>query len=498
MAAGITRADVRSAGFWFAGALALYLATGARGLVWADSSKLTLYAFSGYFPSLNPGDHAGWTVLAWGWLRLLGGDPVVAAHRLSAVFGALAVALAMLVIVARTGDRERAHTTAALLLVALPVWWAATVAETYTAALALVLGGALAAGRGERLRAWRWLVAGALWGLGAAVHALALFLVAAFGLELGWRKSWRLLPGALVGFAPVWAAALGSPPDPMTGFAASGISTWRWVWGAFVAFARAPRGLAVLAAIVAYSLGPVGLVALWRGRRGPRGGLVWGVPLAALAVLLATYAPYRLHLMAVFVIAGALIALPVRLGAIARSAVAVQALVYLAVPAAATIAGRQDLGVRVLPYRNNAFYFLCPLKGLPAAAVGWRPAALFDPGTERYVAALGECAPPDAAVVADFNPGAPLRLAQVARGWRPDLQLHPVAVDVALASRDPVAALAARIRRELASRPVVLADTYEPYYHLRELAAIFDLRVCLAGAQAEAAGPGTTPRPAPD
>ncbi len=89
------------------------------------------------------------------------------------MFGALAVALAMLVIVARTGDRERAHTTAALLLVALPVWWAATIAETYTAALALVLGGALAAGRGERLRAWRWLVAGALWGLGVAVPALA-------------------------------------------------------------------------------------------------------------------------------------------------------------------------------------------------------------------------------------------------------------------------------------------------------------------------------------
>ncbi len=498
MAAGITRADVRSAGLWCVGALALYLATGARGLVWADSSKLTLYALSGYFPSLNPGDHAGWTVLGWGWLRLVGGDPIVAAHRLSAVFGALAVVLAMLLIVARTGDRQRAHTTAALLLVALPMWWAATVTETYTAAVALVLlGGVVLLGSG---RGWRWWVAGVAWGLALACHAMAIVLILPLAWEAGGRAAWRLLPGAAVGAAPVWLALFGGgPPDPLTSFAASGPATWRWHWEAFVAFARAPRGLAVLAAIVTYSLGPVGLVAWWRGRRAPRGGLAWGVPLAALAVLLATYAPYRLHLMAIFLIAGALIALPVRLGAAGRAAaVVVQTLIYLAVPAVVTLAGRQDLGVRVLPYRNNAFYFLCPFKGLPAVAAGWEPAALLDPGTERYVAALGECAPPNAAVVADFNPGAPLRLAQVARGWRPDLQLRPVAVDVALGSRDPVAALAAEIRRELATRPVVLADTYEPYYHLRGLAATFDLRACMVGARVAAADAGATPRPTPD
>ena len=98
--------------------------------------------------------------------------------------------------------------------------------------------------------------------------------------------------------------------------------------------------------------------------------------------------------------------------------------------------------MRALPYRNNAFYFLCPLKGLPAAAGGWKPAALLDPGTERYVAAVGACAPPGAAVVADFNPGAVLRLAQVVRGWRTDLEIRPIAVDVALGAPDPAAALA--------------------------------------------------------
>ncbi len=484
MAAGITRVDVRSAGFWFVGALAVYLATGARGLVWADSSKLTVYALSGYFPSLNPGDHAGWTVLALAWLHLVGGDPVVAAHRLSAVFGALAVAFAMLLLIARTGDRERAHTTAALLLVALPMWWAATVAETYTAALALtLLGGVVLLGSG---RGWRWWVAGVAWGLALACHALAIVLIAPLAWEAGRRRAWRLLPGAAAGAAPVWLALFGGgPPDPLTSFVASGAETWRWHWEAFVAFARAPRGLAVLAAIVAYSLGPIGLAAVWRGRREPRAGLVWGVALAAFALLLATYAPYRLHLMAVFLIAGALLALPTRLGAAGRAAaVATQALVYLTVPAAVTIAGHQDLGVRVLPFRNNAFYFLCPLKGLPAAARGWRPAELLDPGTERYVAALGGCAPVGARVLSDFNPGAPLRLAQVARHWRPDLEIRPVAVDVALAAPDPAAALTAEVDRALVRGPVMLADTYPPYYRLDAAAERFRLVPCRVGALA--------------
>ena len=108
VATGLSPRDARAVGgAWFAAALTLYWLTGARGLIWADPSKLTLYALEGYFPSLNPGDHAGWTVVAGAWLRLVGGDPVLAAHRLSAVCGALVVALAALLVLARRGDRAR-------------------------------------------------------------------------------------------------------------------------------------------------------------------------------------------------------------------------------------------------------------------------------------------------------------------------------------------------------------------------------------------------------
>ncbi|HLE61049.1 MAG TPA: hypothetical protein VI700_05905 [Thermoanaerobaculaceae bacterium] len=508
VATGPSLRDARAlGGAWFAAAFALYWLTGARGLIWADPSKLTLYAIKGYFPSLNPGDHAAWTVLAWAWLHLVGGDPVAAAHRLSALCGALVVALAAVLVLARSGDRAQAHTAAALILVALPLWWAATVAETYAPALAAILAGALVLGAAPR--GWRWWVAGGLWGLALAMHVMSVFLIAPLAWEAGRKKTWRLLPGLVVGSTPVWLAVFGGPRDPLTGFAASGASTWRWHWEAFLALARAPRGAVVLAALVLYGVGLFGVVALWRGRRERRGSAAWAWSFGALFLLLLTYAPYRLHLMVAFLLVGALLALPVRLPAWARVGhVVVQALLYLAIPAALTVAGRQSLGVRVLPHRNNAFYFLCPIKSIcfqppsPGSLADLPPPSRWksglqrctialDPGTEFYLAGFDPCTPTGAVVLGDFNPGAVLRLAQVVRGWRPDLEIRPVAVDVALGAPDPVGALTAEVERALAARPVVLADSYGPYYHARELSTRFDLHACGSVVQVGPLHPGS-------
>ncbi len=466
---------------WSAAALGLYLVTGARGLMWADSSKLTLYALSAYLPSLNPGDHAGWTLLAAGWLRLAGGDPVASAHRLSAIAGALAVGLLFLLLRTRGAARGEAHTGVAVATVSLPVWWAATTAETYSAALALTLAGGVIVR--TRVGGWRWPLAGLTWGLAFACHAMALLLIVPLVWEAERSRGWRVIPWMALGTAPMWLAVLGAPADPLTGFAAASGSTWRWHWEAFVALARVPRGLLVVAALLLYAVGAFGAIAFWRGRGAPRPSAVWPASLGVLALFLATYATYRIHLMTAFLLVGLLLALPVRLGGGARVAhVVAQVALYLAVPAVLTIGGWQDLGVRVLPHRNNAFYFLCPVKSAALAGGLWKPAELFDPGTEAYVADLGRCAPEGAAVLADFNAGAPLCLAQRARGWRRDLGVRPVAVDVAAGSPDQVAELEAAIRRELAARPVVLADTYRPYYRTDELAARFAVTPCRAGA----------------
>jgi hypothetical protein len=439
---------------WFLAALALYLATGARGLVWGDSSKLTVYALAGHFPSLNPGDHAGWTLLAAGWVRLLGGDPVASAHQLSALAGALAVGAAAALALRRGGDRAAAHTAGVLLLVAHPLWWSAGVTETYAPAVAATLLGALAATCGS---AWL-LVAGLAWGMALSIHVVALALVAPLAWLLARRRLTALLPGLVAGLAPVWLALWRPTVDPLTGFAASGAGTWGWHVEAFVDASRVPGNAVIVAALVLFALGPLGVWAVARADDRDATMPLWWACLGGLGVLLLVYARFRLHLLVVFPVVGLVLARRVRLGLAARIAhIAVQAAIYTAAPLLLAATGHAGIGVRELPHRDNARYFLDPVRR-------------GDRGAEAYVAEAGACLPAGAVVIADFNVGAVLRLAQVARGWRGDVTVEPVAVDVALASPEPAAALSAVARAALTTRPAAFADTWEPYYRLHGLA----------------------------
>jgi hypothetical protein len=438
------------------------LVTGAQGLMWGDASKLTIYALAGYLPSLNPGDHAGWTALAWAWLRLTPGDPALAAHRLSALAGALAVAALPALLLRRGCDRAEAHTAAVLLLVAHPLWSAAGVAETYAPALAATLLGALAAAAGG---AWL-LLAGALWGVALSIHVVALALVVPLAWTLARRRPAWLAPGALLGLAPLWLAVFGAPADPLTGFAASGAGAWRWHVGAFIDVARMPGNAALIVALLAFALGPLGLWALARGHGAQRPAPVWWVAIAGLAALLLVYARYRVHLLLLFPFAALLLVRPARLPVAARWAhVLLQAVIYTLAPLALAAAGRDSLGVRELPHRNNARFFLDPVRR-------------GDRGAEAYLQEASACLPPSATVIADFNVGAVLRLAQRTRAWRPDVTVDPVAVDVALARDDPAAALAAAASSAWRRGPTAFADTWEPYYRLREVAASVCLERC--------------------
>ena len=273
-----------------------------------------------------------------------------------------------------------------------------------------------------------------------------------------------------------------------------------------------PKGLwsvILLGALLLYSVGPVGLFALLRRRERGCPEPVWVVSLGALGALLVSYAPYRLHVMVGLLVVGMLLGVRPRLSQGWRLAhLVLQAVLYLAVPAGLTALGRSTLGVRLLPYRNNAFYFLCPVKSLTAGPQSPPPTATapdraeavrshglhsLDAGAERYLAELDRCIPARALVLADFNPGAVLRLAQEVRAWRRDLEVRPVAVDVAMANPNPAAALSAEVSCELPLRPVILADTYEPYYRTRELAARFKLVPCGPCIRIGSAGESTLP-----
>ena len=135
-----------------------------------------------------------------------------------------------------------------------------------------------------------------------------------------------------------------------------------------------------------------------------------------------------------------------------------QPTVYLLVPALLSALGLDSLGVRQLPGRNNASYFLCPVKT-------WERSAA------TYAQALLGKAPQGAVILADFNPGAVLKLVQRENGLRPDLQIEPTVVDNCLAQPEPAQCLGERVlRAQTAGRPVLLADRYGPYYYPDELA----------------------------
>lgn len=448
-------------------------------MIWADSAKLTLYALHFYVPSFNPGDHAGWTVLARLWLGLTWFLPAAyALNVFSAVAGAVVVGGVHRLLV-RWGESPRAaHGAAAVLLVAHPLWWAAAVAESYAPALALLVAGGLLL---TRRSGPSQVAAGVCFGLAIAAHAFAAVLIVPL-LATSRRRAWvTLATGVALGAAPLWLATLGAPPDPLTGFSASRASSWSWALGTFLKPAGIVKGLALAAGAFTVALGPVGLLGVvQRVRSGgvsrhPNPRLAVAL-LAPLAALLTVYAPYRLHLMVAFLVVGAVLIAPPLLAVRAcLMHVVLQVALYGGVAAAATLPGTADLGVRRLPGRHNARYFLWPPKTFEASA-------------ERYAKALFAALPAGAVVLADFNAGAVLRLAQEVHGLRPDVEVVPTAIDDALATPNAAAALARRIANHRSGgREVVLADSWPPYYRVDELRAMgFTLQPCGPGVLVQA------------
>jgi len=491
------RADLTSAGraawTWGLTAFALYALTAARGPMWADSSKLALYAMHSYVPSLNPGDHPGWTVLARVWLLATGWmNPILSLHLFAAFCGAVTVGLASLYVARRTTDPERVRGMASALAVCLPLWWSSTLTETYSLSFALILGVAVCAT--NTCRGWACsMLAGLLTGLALSVHAFTLVLTFPLLTALPRRRWMYAGAGLLIGSAPLWLGLLGTPVDPLTGHQAGGASSWSWVVAWFLQPRHALKGLIFLVGIGLYGVGPFVLFGFLTAIRNrvtashPRPRLALAL-LAGLGLVLTSYAPYRLHLMVGFLTIGLLLILqPALSRRLSGLHVAVQVLLYLSIPFALQMVGRGGLGVRRLPERTNAWYFLCPVR-------------TFDQGPERYASSLLESAPAHAVIVSDFNPGTVLRLVQETRRMRGDLLLLPTAIDEAQASLDPTAAIQDVIRLQLAdNRPVVLADSYEPYYHVKVLQKRFGIvtRPCGPGVEVLTDGSSTSGDNAP-
>jgi hypothetical protein len=285
-------------------------------------------------------------------------------------------------------------------------------------------------------------------------------------------KRGSLLLGGALGLAPVWLGGLGIPVDPLTGHQAGGGGSWGWHLAAFLRPSGMLAGAVALAAVLALALGPVGLTGMWWRRNvsphpWPKLAVV---TLGLYALGLTGYVPYRLPWMAGFLVVGLLLVRPPDPGWRARWLhLVTQAGLLVLLPWGLVHFGNEDVHLRRLPGRSNAWYFLCPVKS-------------FDTGPERYARSLLAAAPAGAVILADFNPGAVLFLVQQQARLRPDVLVVATVVDDALGTRDPVAALYGHILQAgQQGRPVVLADNWEAFYRPAELRRRFGVELAPCG-----------------
>jgi hypothetical protein len=170
-------------------ALSLYVATMCRTIFWYDSAEFVAAAVFLGIP--HPPGYPLYTIIGhvFTWLPL---EPALAVNLMSAVFGALTVALAYWVI-RSLGGRAFGASVGAAALGTSPLFWSQSlIAEVYTPGLAFLLGVILLLLSGLKRNCVRRVVAAAgLAGLGLGVHlflatcGLGLaFMVACVGLPI--------------------------------------------------------------------------------------------------------------------------------------------------------------------------------------------------------------------------------------------------------------------------------------------------------------------------
>jgi hypothetical protein len=120
------------------------------------------------------------------------------------------------------------------------------------------------------------------------------------------------------------------------------------------------------------------------------------------------------------------------------------------------------INIRQLPYRDSIGYFFLPDKR-------WEYSA------QTYVREVFSRADKNAVIITDFNPGMALIYCQKIYGQRPDITIPKFIDSIVHASTDPVLDMTRMIEEYIHSRPLYLSDSYEPYYHVRELGLIYKI-----------------------
>jgi len=423
-------------------ALVFYLVSMAPGPLWQDSGLAQVRVLQGDLHG-NFGlalSHPLYYALAIGFQRLPFSESAFKTNLVSAVFGALTVANAFLLLRVVTRRRTPAVVGALSLAVAHTFWQHCALAEVYTVSTALLVTELLCLRQYARHGNPRWLMLLFLVnGLGISNHMLAALSLFCYGIMALWLLlTRRAAAGTLILSALAWIVGAGLYLSLIAAELASGAGLGETVrsalFGAYYAdnVLNVAPGWRLLGNSLLYLglnfptpvvlLALTGLLALPTMRPRLFARVLGGLLVAHLlwAVRYDVVDQYTFFIPSVV-----LIALLIGVGAERflqrrrarwRSLLIVGALLpaiaYAPLPFVARAAGLRIGVSREVPYRDSYAYFLHPWKS------GYG-------GAEQFAEELCEALPPGAVLVADGTTVRPIHYLQLTHRWRKDIRVWP-------------------------------------------------------------------------
>jgi hypothetical protein len=466
---------------------ALYICTLAPAFLWSDSAKLAIYTFEGDYFGFGHGYHALHTLLGV-LFSLLPFDFAYSQNLMSAFFSASA-SLLFFFLACELGYKKELALVGALTLAASHSFWLYSVInETYAIHAFFLFLVLYCAVKYKNSHQYRYFYMAYLFsGLAIYNHSIALFFLPATFLITFCTSGSKLKKTVC---APVCFIAGMLPQFLIPLIKHSPDAVFNSVFGDttlhFATYFQISKILMESLKFIfyiAYQFPSFALIAgclgCWRLYKKDT---VIGASLALFfvmntvfsasyffqrqfAILIVSYAIF-----AVWIVAGLEYILyesrlkPKKIitGIICLHILASPFLVYYSFPDAYKASGITFLDIRQLPCRDSVKYFFLPDKSKEYGAV-------------EYAESAWAKVEHNAIIIADFNPGMALLYTQKILGQRKDVQILLAIDNIVHTSKNPAGDIIALIEKHIGQRPVYLADTYEPYYHIGEIRKKFTL-----------------------
>ncbi|MBI4307954.1 MAG: glycosyltransferase [Chloroflexi bacterium] len=476
------------------GASALYAKTLAPTITWGDPAKLVNFAYTLYL-NPSPNSHALHNMIGWLWGKLPFADYAFGQNLLNAIVASVAVAGLFLVAYRITRSLFAAFVAASAIAVSHTFWWMAAMNESYAPLYFFLAVCILCAVLWVQTRQERWLYLFAFTlMLSAGNNTLLLALAPAFAAYflltspkdiLRWRPLLLLAVSAIIGYLPMlyvfYQRLQWQSPQALLAFATSTSMFY------YHDLASTPSGLLRYIGFLVYQfpspvllLGFAGMAATWRRDKRLFALLagIFALDVGLVSGYMRQRAPELLvPSYVVFALMGAVAleallkgrawrALEARLrgpamarGLLATLCVVLPLAAYYATPSVLQALRWEPLGIRTLPYRDNARYFYLPDK------------SGYD-GARRFAEEVFATVAPNAIVVADFTPLTPLAYVQMVEKKRPDVTLQIVSTVI----DDPPLDLQF-VKENIEKRPIYLVapGAYPAAFRMAELARSYDL-----------------------